>query len=120
MGLLGSKKEKMKKIFIPIVITILLQGSYILKLRHDLGIRKEINKKILMQILTEKFDNVKNEYKQLAYTNLQNEELSEPSGYKDSADIIERIEMLEDHLDYNPSKEWIRDVLSSAKINLGM
>ena len=110
----------MKKIFISIVMTILLQGCYILKLRHDLSIRQEINEKILIQILSEDFDSIKNEYKQSVYTKFQNEELSEPSNYKDSADIVERIEMLEDHLDYNPSKEWIRNVLSSAKVNLGM
>ena len=78
-----------------------------------------INEEIVMDVLNKTFDNIDNKQKQTVYVELQNDELSEPSNYKDSINIIERIEMLEMHLDYNPSKKWIKDVLSSAKINLG-
>jgi hypothetical protein len=109
----------MKKILIPAVALLVLQGSYILKLRHDLSIRKMINEEIVMDVLNKTFDNIDNKDKQTVYVELQNDELSEPINYKDSINIIERIEMLEMHLDYNPSKKWIKDVLSSAKIKLG-
>jgi hypothetical protein len=105
----------MKKILIPAIAIVLLQGSYILKLRHDLNIRKTINEEIIMDVLNKTFDNIENKDKQTVYVELQNDELSEPSNYKDDINIIERIEMLEMHLDYNPSKKWIKDVLSSVK-----
>ena len=78
-----------------------------------------INEEIVMDVLNKTFDNIDNKNKQTVYVELQNDELSEPSNYKDDINIIERIEMLEMHLDYNPSKQWIKDVLSSAKIKLG-
>jgi hypothetical protein len=109
----------MKKILITAAVLLVLQGSYILKLRHDLSIRKMINEEIVMDVLNKTFDNIENKDKQTVYVELQNDELSEPSNYKDDINIIERIEMLEMHLDYNPSKQWIKDVLSSAKIKLG-
>jgi hypothetical protein len=89
----------MKKIFVPIILIIVLQSYYILKLRHDLSI--------------------KTQYKEFEYTKLPNDELPEPGNCED---IVTRIEMLKNHLElgYNPSKTWIIDVLTSAKINLGM
>lgn len=106
----------MKKILaISAVVIILLQGFYILKLKHDLDIRKAINEQMIMQVLDKTFatfEYTKNEDNQIAYS-----ELPEPS-YEDNANIVERIEMLEMHLDYNPSKKWIKDVLHDAKNKL--
>jgi hypothetical protein len=101
----------MKKILIPAFALLVLQGSYILKLRYDLDIRNKINEETILQA-ARIFDNVK-------YEQMPDDELPEPSHYTDSPNIIERINMLEMHLDYNPSKKWIKDVLNSAKIKLG-
>jgi uncharacterized protein YqeY len=101
----------MKKILIPVGIIILLQGCYILKLRHDLDIRKKINEETILQVLDRKY--TKNEDDQTEY-----QTLDEPDCLNDNTDIAERIEMLEMHLDYNPSKKWIKDVLNQAKNKL--
>ena len=105
----------MKKIIIPSVIVVwvlIAQSCYILKLQNDLRIRKSINEETIMQVLDRKFEYTKNEDKQV-YAELNYNELPEPSDCDE--DIVKRIEMLEMHLDYNPSKKWIKDVLSSAK-----
>jgi len=99
----------MKKILIPAAIIILLQGFYILKLRHDLDTRKKINEETILQAVRV-FNYVKYEGSP--------DELPEPSNYTDNTDIVERIEMLEMHLDYNPSKKWIKNVLHNAKDKL--
>jgi hypothetical protein len=100
----------MKKILIPTAIIILLQGCYILKLRHDLDTRKKINEETILQAVRV-FDYVKHE-------ETPDDELPEPSNYTDNPNIVERINMLEMHIDYNPSKKWIKDVLSQAKNKL--
>jgi hypothetical protein len=107
----------MKKILIPAVVLLVLQGSYILKLRDDLSIRKMINEEIIIQVLDRKFEYANNIDNQIEYQD--NKPLDEPDCFNNNSNVIERIEMLEMHLDYNPSKKWIKDVLSSAKIKLG-
>jgi hypothetical protein len=105
-----------KKIIIPSVIVVwvlIAQGFYILKLKHDLGIRKLVNEETILQVLDRKFEYTKNEDNQ-AYQ----QPLDEPDCLNEQSDTIERIEMLEMHLDYNPSKKWIKDVLSDAKNKL--
>jgi hypothetical protein len=99
----------MKKILIPAAIIILLQGCYILKLRHDLDTRKKINEETILQAVRV-FDYVKHEEPP--------DELPEPSNYTDNPNIVERIDMLEMHIDYHPSKKWIKDVLNQAKNKL--
>jgi hypothetical protein len=100
----------MKKILIPAAIIILLQGCYILKLRHDLDIRKKINEETILQVFNKSFEYVKHEETP--------DELPEPSNYTDNPNIVERIDMLEMHIDYHPSKKWIKDVLNQAKNKL--
>jgi hypothetical protein len=105
----------MKKILIPAAaIILLLQGLYILKLRHDLDVRRKIDEQTILQVLNRTFDRT------FEYTKNEevrpNDELPEPSG--DDDDIVKRIEMLEMHLDYNPSKKWIKNVLHEAKEQL--
>jgi hypothetical protein len=105
----------MKKTLIASAVVILLQGYYILKLRHDLDIRKSINEQTVMQVLNRTFDrtfecNESQDYK-VSYSEL-------PEPINEDANIVERIEMLEMHLDYNPSKKWIKDVLHDAKNKL--
>jgi hypothetical protein len=107
----------MKKILIASVILLVVQGSYILKLRHDLNIRKAINEETIIQVLDRKFEYTNNRDNQIEYQD--NKPLDEPDCLNNNSNVIERIEMLEMHLDYNPSKKWIKDVLNSAKINLG-
>ena len=70
---------------------------------------------MIMQVLDRKFEYTKNE-EQTVHVELKDNELPEPSDYNEG--IVKRIEMLEMHLDYNPSKKWIKDVLSSAKNEL--
>lgn len=101
----------MKKILIPAAIIILLQGCYILKLRHDLDIRKKINEQTITQVFNKTFEYVKNEEPDA-------EPLPEPSNLNDNTNVVERINMLEMHIDYNPSKKWIKDVLNQAKNKL--
>lgn len=101
----------MKKILIPSAIVILLQGFCILKLKHDLDIRKSINEKTIMQVLNKTFEYTKSQNYNVSYSEL-------PEPISDNANIIERIEMLEMHLDYNPSKKWIKDVLNDTKTEL--
>jgi hypothetical protein len=50
----------MKKILVPAAIIIILQGFYILKLRHDLDIRNKINEETILQA-ARIFDYVKHE-----------------------------------------------------------
>ena len=107
----------MKKIIIPSVIVVyvlIAKGYYILKLKHDLDIRKSINEQTIMQVLDRKFEYTKKEDNQTAYS----EPLDEPDCLNDQSNTVERIEMLEMHLDYNPSKKWIKDVLNNAKSKL--
>jgi hypothetical protein len=111
------RKKQMKKILIAsAVVVILLQCCYILKLKHDLDIRKLINEKTIMQVLDRNFfEYTRNTERQTVYQDDQ--PLDEPDCLNDQSDVVERIEMLEMHLDYNPSKKWIKDVLHYAKIN---
>jgi hypothetical protein len=102
----------MKKILIPAAIIILLQGCYILKLRHDLDIRKKINEETILQVFNKTFEYVKHE------ESPEGEPLDEPDCLNDNSDIVERIDMLEMHIDYHPSKKWIKDVLNQAKNKL--
>jgi len=102
----------MKRILIAAVFLLVLQGSYILKIGHDLDTRKKINEEIILQAINKSFDYVKHE------ESPEGEPLDEPDCLNNNSDIVERINMLEMHLDYNPSKKWIKDVLSIAKINL--
>lgn len=107
----------MKKIIIPSVIVVcvlMAQSYYILKLKNDLDIRKSINEQTIMQVLDRKFEYTKGTESQTVY----NETLDEPDCLNDQSDVVERIEMLEMHLDYNPSKKWIKDVLKYAKTKL--
>jgi hypothetical protein len=105
----------MKKALIASVfIIILLQSLYILKLKHDLSIRKLVNEKTIMQVLDRRFfEYTSNKETQVAYQ--YDQPLDEPDCLNDQSDVVERIEMLEMHLDYNPSKKWIKDVLNYAK-----
>ena len=108
----------MKKILIPAAaIILLLQGLYILKLRHDLDVRRLVNEQTIMQVLDRKFEYTSNTEIQTAYKN-DDQPLDEPDCLDDHSEIVKRIEMLEMHLDYNPSKKWIKDVLHEAKEQL--
>jgi hypothetical protein len=74
---------------------------------------------MILQVLDRKFfEYTSNTEIQTVYQN-DDKPLDEPDCLNDS-DVVERIEMLEMHLDYNPSKKWIKDVLSSAKNELEM
>jgi hypothetical protein len=84
-----------------------------LKIRQDLDTRKKINEETILQVLDRKFEYTKNEDDQTEY-----QPLDEPDCLNDNTDVVERIEMLEMHLDYHPSKKWIKDVLSCAKNKL--
>jgi hypothetical protein len=108
----------MKKILVAsAVVVILLQGFYILKLRHDLDIRKLVNEQTILQVLDRKFfEYTSNTEIQTAYQ--YDDKLDEPDCLNEHSDVVERIEMLEMHLDYNPSKKWIKDVLRDAKNKL--
>lgn len=46
--------------------------------------------------------------------NIINSELVEPSESSYSTDSLERIDLLKQHLIFNPSKEWISNVLNCA------
>jgi len=103
----------MKRTLVPIVlITILLQGLYILKLRQDLDTRRKINEQTVMDVLNRTSSYATHEEPEQGY------QLDEPDCLNDDTDPVERIEMLEMHLDYNPSRKWIRDVLRHAKEKL--
>jgi hypothetical protein len=105
----------MKKIIIPSVIVVwvlIAQGYYILKLKHDLDIRKKINEETILEVFNKSFDYVKHE------ESPEGEPLEEPDCLNNNSDIVERINMLEMHLDYNPSKKWIKEVLNQAKNKL--
>ena len=110
----------MKKILIPSVIVVcvlIVQGCYILKLKHDLGIRKLVNEKTIMQVLDRKFFEYTSStvVTEAEKAREYDKPLDEPDCFNEQSNTIERIEMLEMHLDYNPSKKWIKDVLGSAK-----
>jgi hypothetical protein len=103
----------MKRTLVPIVlITILLQGLYILKLRQDLDTRRKINEQTVMDVLNRTSSYATYEAPE------QGDPLPEPDCLNDNSNVVERIEMLEMHLDYNPSRKWIRDVLLHAKEKL--
>ena len=109
----------MKKILIfAAAVVLLLQSFYILKLQHDLHTRKLINEQMILQVLDRKFfEYTSNTEIQTVYQN-DDIPLDEPDCLNEHSDVVERIEMLEMHLDYNPSKKWIKDVLRDAKNKL--
>jgi hypothetical protein len=111
---MNMNKNKIALVLAPFVVVITLQGYYILKLKHDLSIRKLVNEQTIMQVLDRKFEYTSNTEIQTVYKN-DDKPLDEPDCFNDHSDIVERIEMLEMHLDYNPSKKWIKDVLHYAK-----
>ena len=106
-------KNKFALMLAPFVVAITLQGYFILKLKHDLDIRKLVNEQTIMQVLDRKFEHTSNIESQTAYQYEQ--PLDEPDCFNDHSEVVERIEMLEMHLDYNPSKKWIKNVLHYAK-----
>jgi hypothetical protein len=110
----------MKKILIPAAaIILLLQGLYILKLRHDLDVRRKIDEQTILEVLNRAFDRTFEYTKNEVQTTYElPEPLDEPDCLDDHSEIVKRIEMLEMHLDYNPSKKWIKDVLHEAKEQL--
>jgi hypothetical protein len=110
----------MKKIIIPSVViawVLIAQGCYILKLQNDLNIRRAINAETILQVLDRRFFEYTSSTESQTVYKCDDKPLDEPDCFNDQSDIVERIEMLEMHLDYNPSKKWIKDVLNIAKIH---
>lgn len=100
-----------KAIFFVVAALIFAQGVYILKLRDELNVRKNINKDQIIKILHD--TNVSYAYTK-KIEDMENG-LSEPSNMGDGTDILDRIDMLEQHAIYNPSSKWIKDVQEHAK-----
>ena len=89
-----------------LLFLVLVQGIYIIKLKNDLYISKQLNKDQILKVLE---PNVS-----CSYSSYNTSDLSEPSDMN-GADILDRIDMLGQHLSYSPSIEWIREVSLSAK-----
>lgn len=116
--------------FVILFVFVLAQGIYIFKLKNELNKKEysyswdfvynpDMDSIEKLDILAGHFGSewvkdvcsgAKNEIIFLRNTGT----LQEPSDVRYS-DIVERIDMLSQHIDYQPSKNWIKEVCSSAK-----
>lgn len=105
-----EKENIMKKLFALSIIIILFQSIVILKQQKE---QKTIQKERLFEIL-EKIKLYETQYTNQNETTIKYT-VNEPPEFHNQ-NIIKRIKILNDHLDSNPSKNWIKNVLKEAEI----
>lgn len=99
----------MKKIVV-IILTIAVFGlaAHSHNLKTQLDTVKEVKAAEILGAMNEREE---------MYTKLPTGTLPEPLG-TESADVLERIEMLRQHVPYQPSPEWILDVINVAETEI--
>lgn len=98
----------MKKIVALCVLVLAGLSLYTCKIRRELHTTREMKAMEILSLMGRPAE---------SYTALETQALPEPQDTKDS-DILERIRMLKDHLVYNPSPEWIQEVISESEIEI--
>jgi len=98
----------MNKAMILLCIATAGISAYALKIRGDLNSLKEIKAKEIVGMINDR---------QEMYTKLETATLPEPSG-TETSDVLERIEMLRQHIPYQPSPDWIREVITAAEMEI--
>jgi len=98
----------MKKIIVILTIAVFGLAAHSYNLKTQLETVKEVKFDEIIGVMNEREE---------MYTKLPTGSLPEPSG-TESADVLERIEMLKQHVPYQPSPEWILDVINVAETEI--
>lgn len=99
----------MKKAVAILCIAVAGLAAYAYKISGELNETKEIKAEEILGLIE----------RQEMYTKLETEiePLPEPTGTQQD-DILERIEMLRQHIPFKPSPEWIREVITAAETEI--
>lgn len=106
----------MKKYILFFSAIFVIQTFYVLRLRSDINTYKNITQNHILEI----FDRTTSYTSYNEENILNNKGLEEPSNMNISTDIIERIDILDQHLSYNPSITWIKNVCDHAKKEINL
>ena len=98
----------MKKTIVILTIAVFGLSAHSYNLKTQLETVKEVKFDEILGVMNEREE---------MYTKLPTGTLPEPSG-TESADVLERIEMLKQHVPYQPSPEWILNVINVAETEI--
>ena len=101
----------MKKIVAFCVFALLCLSFYTHRISCDLQAAKKIKAMEIVGLMESRSRPVE------TYVRLETRMLPEPTDTK-GADVLERIRMLKEHLAYDPSPEWIREVVTESELEI--
>lgn len=102
----------MKKIVALCVLALVGLSLYTYKIGCELHATRQVKAEEIVGLMEQRVG-----LREETYVRLETRMLPEPTDTK-GADVLERIRMLKEHLAYDPSPKWIREVVTESELEI--